>query len=225
MVEAVRRRLGRDRLDIIERHGIVAVAAEIEAGFDPAGAGFDQRDRKTAGAVRRHRNMFGIPGEGNAARPDSVPSAPSMRRSFGPAGATVMVPSGEEMFACANSHPASMVSASGTASAKRPAAPNTLKPSARLAPEPPHASGTHDNGSPASVRACQSGAFQPPFLSLLMVCASARSANIFSAVSTTMFSLSAKAFLVFGRHISARRFRRASGADFLGAHDEEKPQS
>ena len=46
------------------------------------------------------------------------------------------------------------------------------------------------------VSACQSGAFQSPFLSRLMVWASARSAKIFSAVSATMFSLSATAFLV-----------------------------
>src|SRR5665647_2846933 len=127
------------------------------------------------------------------ARPDRVPSALSAMRSRGPAGATVMVPSGEVIFACANNHPASMVSASGTAMAKRPAAPNTEKPSARLAPEPPQSSGTHASGRPASVSACHSGAFQAPFLSLLMVCASARSAKIFSAVSATMLSLSATA--------------------------------
>ena len=57
-----------------------------------------------------------------------------------------------------------MVSASGTAIAKRPAALNTLKPSARLAPEPPQSSGTQDSGRPASVSACQSGAFQLAFL-------------------------------------------------------------
>jgi hypothetical protein len=86
-------------------------------------------------------------------------------RSFGLAGATVISPSGEAILACASSHPANMVSASGTAIAKRPAAPNTPKPSARLVPEPPQSSGTHDNGSPASVKARHSGAFQPPFLS------------------------------------------------------------
>ena len=104
------------------------------------------------------------------ARPDRAPSALSAMRSFGLAGATVIMPSGEAILACDNSHPASMVSASGTAIAKRPAALSTLKPSARLAPEPPQSSGTHDSGRPASVSACQSGSFQSPFLSRLMVC-------------------------------------------------------
>src|SRR6266699_5545120 len=128
------------------------------------------------------------------ARPDKVPSAPTAMRSFGLAGATVIMASGDAIFDCDSSHPASIVSASGTAIAKRPAALNTLNPSARLAPEPPQSSPTQDSGSPASVSACQSGAFQPPCLSRLMVWASARSAKIFSAVSTTMFSLSATAF-------------------------------
>jgi hypothetical protein len=61
------------------------------------------------------------------ARPDNVPSAFSVMRSFGLAGATVIAPSGEAILACASSHPASMVSASGTAIAKRPAALSTLK--------------------------------------------------------------------------------------------------
>ncbi len=130
-------------------------------------------------------------------RPDRVPSALSVMRSLGLAGATVISPSGEEILACASSHPASMVSASGTAMAKRPAALSTEKPSAMLAPEPPNSSGTHDSGRPASVSACQSGAFQLPCLSRLMVWVSARSAKIFSAVSATMFSLSATAFPVF----------------------------
>ena len=127
------------------------------------------------------------------ARPERLPSALSVMRSFGLAGATVIAPSGEAILACASSHPASMVSASGTATAKRPAALSTLKPSAMLAPEPPQSSGTHDNGSPASLSACHSGAFQLPCLSRLMVWVSARSAKIFSAVSATMFSVSATA--------------------------------
>ena len=130
------------------------------------------------------------------ALPDRLPSALSVMRSFGLAGATVISPSGEEILACASSQPASMVSASGTATAARPAALNTLKPSARLAPEPPQSSGTHASGRPASVSACQSGAFHSPFLSRLMVWASARSAKILAAVSATMFSLSATAFLM-----------------------------
>jgi hypothetical protein len=128
------------------------------------------------------------------ALPDRLPSALTVIRSFGLAGTTVISPSGEVILACAKSQPASMVSASGTATAKRPAALNTLKPSASEAPEPPQSSGTHDKGRPASVSACQSGAFHAPLLSRLMVWASARSAKIFSAVSATMFSLSATAF-------------------------------
>ncbi len=158
------------------------------------------------------------------ARPDRVPSALSAMRSFGLAGATVIAPSGDAIFACANSHPASMVSASGTAIANRPAELKTANPSARLAPEPPQSSGTHASGRPASVSACHSGAFQPPFLSLLMVWASARSENIFSAVSATMFSLSATAFLVFHwAHPAWHARAEASMRSFLAPHDEEKP--
>ena len=68
------------------------------------------------------------------ARPERLPSALSVMRSFGAAGTTVISPSGEEIFACSSSHPASMVSASGTAMAWRPAALSTANPSARLAP-------------------------------------------------------------------------------------------
>ena len=75
------------------------------------------------------------------ALPDRLPSALTVIRSFGLAGTTVISPSGEEILACASSQPASMVSASGTATAKRPAALSTLKPSASEAPEPPQSSG------------------------------------------------------------------------------------
>ena len=99
------------------------------------------------------------------ARPERLPSALSVMRSFGLAGTTVISPSGEVIFACASSHPASMVSARGTAIAKRPAALSTLKPSARLAPEPLQASGTQASGRPASLSARHSGAFHVPCLS------------------------------------------------------------
>ena len=36
LVEAFRRRLDRDGLDVVEGHGVAAVAGEIEAGLDPA---------------------------------------------------------------------------------------------------------------------------------------------------------------------------------------------
>ncbi len=78
------------------------------------------------------------------ALPDRLPSALTVIRSFGLAGTTVISPSGEAILACASSQPASMVSASGTATAKRPAALNTLKPSASEAPEPPQSSSTQD---------------------------------------------------------------------------------
>src|SRR6201996_3305419 len=114
-----------------------------------------------------------------------------------------------------------MVSTSGTAIAKRPAAPITPNPSARLAPEPPRSSLTHESGRPASERAFQSGAFQSPFLSRLISCASARSAKIFSAVSTTMFSLSDTAFLVFGQPAHPARLVSVV-APFLAPDDGEK---
>src|SRR6202011_903447 len=139
---------------------------------------------------------------------DRVPAGSSAMRSLGLAGATVSSPPGQAIFACDNSHPASMVSASGTAIAKGPAALSTLKPSARLAPEPPQSSPTHDKGRPASVSACQSGAFHAPLLSLLMVWASARSEKIFSAVSATMFSLSVTAFPLIPWHVTSGQFRR-----------------
>ncbi len=161
-------------------------------------------------------------------RPERVPSALSVMRSRGLAGATVISPSGEEILACASSHPASMVSASGTAMAKRPAALSTEKPSAMLVPEPPNSSGTQDSGRPASVSACQSGAFQVPCLSRLMVWVSARSAKIFSAVSATMFSLSATAFPVFqSGHIlpgvCCWQSDAAFSRPFLAPDDGQKP--
>src|ERR1700727_1951247 len=55
------------------------------------------------------------------ARPDNAPSALNVMRSFAPAGASVISPSGLTILACDNSQPASMVSASGTLIAKRPA--------------------------------------------------------------------------------------------------------
>src|SRR5438105_1923063 len=150
--------------------------------------------------------------------PDSAPLALIRIGSPGPAGATVIAPSGEAMPACDNNHPASMVSASGTATAKRPAAPNTAKPSAIVVPDPLQSSGTHDNGMPASVRACQSGAFQSP-LSRSTVLASAKSANIFSAVAATRFSPSVTAFPAFAactHHTIIALYRTA-----LGGHDEK----
>src|SRR5258706_16060505 len=117
-----------------------------------------------------------------------------------------------------------MVSASGTDTANRPAELKTLNPSARLAPEPSQSSGTHDSGSPASVKACHSGLIQLPSLLLLMVWASARSLKMRSAVSATIFSLSATAFPVCtSAHLMRRKCRAWGAANFLGRHDGEKP--
>src|SRR5258708_37597996 len=109
-----------------------------------------------------------------------------------------------------------MVSRSGPALPQGPEPLNTLIDAAGVSPRPPQSAATRDSGRPASVSACHSGAFQEPFLSLLMVCASARCENIFSAVSATMFSLSATAFLVFP-------IAQPSAASFLAPHDGEKP--
>ena len=152
--------------------------------LDPALAGIDQRNESCPSHRCEHREVaLRLSQRHAAALPDRLPSALTVIRSFGLAGTTVISPSGEAILACASSQPASMVSANGTATAKRPAALNTLKPSAREAPEPPQSSSTHDSGRPASLSACQSGAFHAPLLSRLMVWASARSAKIFSAVS------------------------------------------
>ncbi len=86
------------------------------------------------------------------ARPLKVPSSFSVMRSLQGEGATVIMPAGDGIPAWASSQPASMVSASGTATAARPAACSTPKPSARSAPEPPQSSGTQDQ--------CQSGVGQ-----------------------------------------------------------------
>jgi hypothetical protein len=101
-----------------------------------------------------------------------------------------MAPSGDANPARASNQPASNVSASGIATAKRPAAPSTAKPSARLAPGPPNCSGTQASGSPASETARQSSLLQAPSLARLMVWGSANSAKIRAAVSATIWSLS-----------------------------------
>ena len=77
---------------------------------------------------------------------------------------------------------------------------------------------------PASVSACQSGACHRPFLSLLIVWASARSAKIFYAVSATMFSLSTTAFPDI--ELARVRSGRSAGPpvrSFLALYDAEKP--
>ena len=95
------------------RHFAASTSA-IETPFGAAGQ-HGKMLRRLAQTARRGRGR------------DRLPSALSVMRSFGLAGTTVISPSGEEIFACASSQPASMVSASGTATAKRPAALSTRK--------------------------------------------------------------------------------------------------
>ena len=167
LVKALRRRLDRDGLNIVEGHGVAVIAAEVEAGLDPAACWHRpaRSRRRLASLAPAPRNVWrpwqrARRGRGRT----SVPSALSVMRSFGLAGATVISPSGEEILACASSQPASMVSASGTAIAKRPAALSTPKPSARLAPEPPQSSGTHDSGRPALGQRLPERGFPPALL-------------------------------------------------------------
>ena len=87
--------------------------------------------------------------------PLRVPSAFRVILSFGCTGATDIAPSGETIPPWDNSQPASIVSASGTGTAKRPAALSSSKPSARLAPAPPCSSDTQASVRPFSVSAFQ----------------------------------------------------------------------
>ena len=136
------------------------------------------------------------------ARPDKVPSASTLTRSLGPAGATVIAPSGRGDV-CLRQQPSGQHGLgerhAERETARRAQHAKTFGEASR--PNRRTSSETHDNGRPASVSACQSGVFQPPFLSRLMVCASARSANILSAVSATILSTSATAFPVQPAHI------------------------
>ena len=102
------------------------------------------------------------------ARPDRVPSAFSVMRSFGLAGATVIAPSGEEIFACAKQpsrqHGFGERHGDGKTPGRAQNAKNLRLGLRRSRRNPPR---THDSGRPASVSACHSGAFQEPFLSLI----------------------------------------------------------
>ena len=70
LVETLRRRLDRERLHLVQRHGIRIVAAEIEPGLDPAFAGIDQRDRDAALRIAgEHREMLCGLGKRHAAGP------------------------------------------------------------------------------------------------------------------------------------------------------------
>ncbi len=124
------------------------------------------------------------------ARPLSVASLPKMIRSDGRLGAIVIGPFGASSPVRISSQPAIRVSASGTATANRPATPSVAKPSARLAPAPPSCSGTQASGKPASQSALQNGVFHAPSSSRLIVFGSPRSAKIRAANSATIWSLS-----------------------------------
>ena len=121
--------------------------------------------------------------------PLKVPLPASVSRSPSRAGPQVMAPLGEAMPARASSQPASSVSASGRATAKRPASRSTAKPSARSAPAPPCASGTQASVRPASSSAAHAGAFQASSAARLTVCGSQKSRKIRVAVSTIRDSL------------------------------------
>ena len=99
------------------------------------------------------------------ARPDRVPSALSVMRSFGLAGATVMASVGRGDFGLRQqpSRQHGFGERHGDREAPRRAQHAQILRRGS-APEPPQSSGTHDSGRPASVSACHSGAFQPPFL-------------------------------------------------------------
>ena len=189
MLEVSGRRRTAERSCALERHNIDCVAGEVAAVGQPAVFGRRRarsparcRDRRARRYVA-HRAQTARRSRGRA----SLPSASSVMRSCGRAGATVIGVAGTSRPARANSQPAASVSASGTATAKRPATPRTAKPSARLAPEPPRCSGTQASGSPALLSASHSGAFHAPFVDWLMLCGSARSTRIRSAASATIW--------------------------------------
>ena len=89
-----------------------------------------------------------------------------------------IAPRGEEMRTRASNHPASRVSATGNATAKRPVSRTMAKPSARSAPAPPSSSGTQASVSPASSSAAHAGPFQLSSVARLTVCGSHRSRKI-----------------------------------------------
>ena len=192
---------------MVEADDVAGVAGDVAAGAQAAVLASRPARRRDLRRCRRARRCVAPPWrrERRVARPFSVPSAPSVMRSCGRAGAIVIACAGEEIPARASSQPASSVSASGTASAKRPAAPSTAKPSSMPAPEPPRSSGTQASGRPASSIARHSGAVQPSSFARLTVCGSARSAKIRAAVAATMLSLAPATFAClpgFRRHSS-----------------------
>ena len=70
LVEAGWRGLDRERLHLVQRHGVRLVAAEAEPGLDPALAGIDQRDGDAALRIAcEDREVLGRLGERHAAGP------------------------------------------------------------------------------------------------------------------------------------------------------------
>ena len=124
LLETLRRRLDRDRLHLVEASRC-RCDRRRDRGRPRSGIWTRRRARSKAPCASLASTAICLAAFANGtprALPDRLPSALSVMRSFGLAGATVISPSGEEILACASSHPASMVSASGTATAKRPAA-------------------------------------------------------------------------------------------------------
>src|SRR6267378_1780562 len=131
------------------------------------------------------------------ARPDRVPSALSVIRSFGPTGATVIAPSGEAIFDCVSSQPASMVSASGTAIAKRPAELSQRLPKRRF---------------PAALLVVVDG------LGVGQI-----RENAFCGLGDNVLTLRHSVPRFELAHISSGQFARARMPSFLAPDDGEKP--
>ncbi|MHC2394391.1 hypothetical protein ACVIHB_009247 [Bradyrhizobium liaoningense] len=68
LVAALRRGLDDDGLDLVERHGVAMVVADIQAGLDPRLGRIDQRDGNTVPAMRQHREVLRCLRERHAAR-------------------------------------------------------------------------------------------------------------------------------------------------------------
>ena len=137
----------RDRA--VERHCVARLAGEALVLADRQARRRDQRHHPLVPAMSEHGDMAGIAGERHpAGAAASRPSAPSVIWPSACTGAIVIGPAGAAIPARASSQPAIRVSASGTGTAKRPAARSTAKPSAIVAPAPPRSSGTQASGQP-----------------------------------------------------------------------------
>ena len=175
----------RERLHAIECDGVGRLARQI-AARRRAGTLSSRPARPTTLPASTARCSASLANGTPRARPLSVPSAFSVMRSPGRAGATVIgarrrreagtrqQPAGEQRF--------------GERHRDRVAPRNAehRKAFRKLRARAACSSGTHASVSPVSASACQSVAFQPSSCALLMVCGSARSAKMRAAVSATI---------------------------------------